>query len=281
MKQINICQETIKVLIVDDQRLIRETLGIHLDTQANIEVLDSVNCGVDALEQIDKLNPDIAIVDLEMPGMSGITTIEIIGERFPTTKAIVLSSHGKKEFINQAITAGAKGYLIKGATPAEIARTIEKVHLDQFQFDPKLGEDFHTDNAADKAKPDFESTTSKVLEHEENIPFIQTKVEVVDSDNTTTKVESDQESFNQREFRKIRHDLMGILEFKANLASKQKQQIQAKYQKLQTRFSWLVVSQVILFIVTLGCISSLTQIQGKVTNLQSNINSTDSVQSVK
>lgn len=275
----NVCQETIRVLIVDDQRLIRKTLEMYLDTQANIEVLDCAACGVDALEQIDNLKPDIAIVDLEMPGMSGITTIEIITERFPETKTIVLSSHEKKEYINQAVTAGARGYLIKGATPEEITSTIEKVNLGYFQLGSKFFENSQDASNAEDVEFDPEVSASEIFESEQDIPFIPTKVEVVNPGADKAKSKKNQDSEDQnREFRKIRRELVEILEFKANLATKQKRQMQLKYQALQTKFSWLLASQVVLFLVTIGCISSLVQVQLRVVNLQENTSSLNSVQ---
>ncbi len=281
MKSMNVCQDTIKVLIVDDQRLIRKTLEVYLENQVNIEVLDCAACGVDALEQIEKLKPDIALVDLEMPGMSGITTIEIISERFPETKTVVLSSHDKKEYINQAVTAGARGYLIKGATPEEITATIEKVNLGYFQLGSKLFEKSSRNNVANEAQFNTEGRAVESFEVDENIPFIPTKVEVVNSAEAKKNTDNNTASESSPEFRKIRRELVEILEFKCNLATKQKQQIQANYQKLEKRFSWLIASQIVLFIATIGCISSLVQVQLKLVNLQENASSINSVQLVR
>jgi len=281
MNSMNVGQDKIRVLIVDDQRLIRETLELYLDKQASIEVLDCVACGVEALEQIGNLKPDIAIVDLEMPGMSGITTIEIITERFPETKTIVLSTHAKKEYINQAINAGAKGYLIKGATPEEIAGTIQNVNLGYFQLGSSVFDKSNRGHFSNEVKSDQEVRTAEIFESEEEIPFIPTKVEVVKTEETQTKAANSTESENRREFLKIRHELMEILEFKVNLATRQKQEMQVKHQKLQTKFSWLVASQMVLFFVTIGCLSSLAQVQLKMVNLQKDASSINSVQLIR
>ena len=277
----NVCQDTIKVLIVDDQKLIRTTLKSHLDNQDSIEVLDCVASGGEALEKIDKLKPDIAIIDLSMPGMSGITTIEIIKERFPETKTIVLSSHEEKEYITQAITAGAKGYLTKGATPEEIAATIKQVNVGKFQLGAQLFDKSNNGNFANEVKSSQEVRTSEIFESEEDIPYIPTQVEVLKTEETQAKAANNAESENRREFGKIRHELMEILEFKVNLATKQKQEMEVKHQKLQTKFSWLFASQMVLFFVTIGCLSSLAQVQLKMSNLQKDASSINSVQLIR
>ena len=127
-------------------------------------------------------------------------------------------------------------------------------------------ENTNRDNFSNDMQSDSEAETSEKFEREDDIPFIPTKVEVVDSGEAKTKEPSRTESASRREFLKIRRELFAILEFKVNLATKQKQEMQAKYQKLQTKFSWLVVSQMILFFVTIGCLSSLTQVQLKISN---------------
>ena len=128
----------IYVLVVDDQNLVRQALEMNLDAESDLEVVGSAENGVQALEQIDLLNPDVVILDLEMPGMDGFTTLQIINQRFPETKVMVLSSHDEQEYLNQAIKAGAKGYLQKNTPVTELTTAIRYIYKGYSQFGPGL-----------------------------------------------------------------------------------------------------------------------------------------------
>ncbi len=131
---------TITILVVDDQSLIRETIQIYLEQEADLKVIGHAENGQGALEQIEKLDPDVVILDLEMPGMDGLTTIKNIRDRFNSTKILVLSSHDDRERINTAIEAGAKGYLTKGTPAKELANAVRSVNQGYFQLGPGLME---------------------------------------------------------------------------------------------------------------------------------------------
>ena len=128
----------IYVLVVDDQNLVRQALQMNLEAESDLEVVGSANNGAQALEQIDLLNPDVVILDLEMPGIDGFTTLQIINQRFPKTKVLVLSSHEDQDYLNQAIKAGAKGYLQKNTPAAELTTAIRYIYKGYSQFGPGL-----------------------------------------------------------------------------------------------------------------------------------------------
>ena len=134
MNSINLAQKKIKIIVVDDGELIRKTLKIELEAEEDIEVIAEAENGIIALQKIEKLNPDLAIIDLEMPGMDGIKAIEIISDRFPETKTLVFSSHQEREYINRAIVAGAKGYLLKGIPTKNLANAIRSIDQGYFQL---------------------------------------------------------------------------------------------------------------------------------------------------
>ena len=140
MTTVNTGTGTIRILIVDDQNLIRETIQMYLSQEADLEVVGYAEDGTTALEQIEKLSPDIAILDLEMPNTDGVKTIETIQNCFVNTKILVLSSHEDREHINQAIEAGAKGYLTKGTPAKELADAVRSVNKGYFQLGPGLME---------------------------------------------------------------------------------------------------------------------------------------------
>ncbi|MGL5078750.1 MAG: response regulator [Waterburya sp.] len=131
---------TIRILIVDDQNFIRKTIQMYLEYESDLQVIGYADNGTTALKQIEKLAPDIVILDLEMPDMDGLTTIQRIRDRFSQTKILVLSSHDERENINRAIEAGAKGYLIKGTPARELASAVRSVSQGYFQLGPGLME---------------------------------------------------------------------------------------------------------------------------------------------
>lgn len=140
MSTIEAQSKSINILIVDDQDLIRQAINMYLEQEPDLKVIGYAKNGTEALKQIELLTPDIAIVDLEMPDMDGLTTIKIIRERFPETKILILSSHDDQHRINQAIEAGAKGYLVKGTPAQELANAIRSLNKGYFQLGPGLME---------------------------------------------------------------------------------------------------------------------------------------------
>lgn len=138
MTTVNTSICTIRILIVDDQNLIRETIQMYLSQEADLEAVGYAENGITTIEQIEKLSPDIAILDLEMPNTDGMQTIKTIQDRFVNTKILVLSSHEDREHINQAIEAGAKGYLTKETPAKELADAVRSVNKGYFQLGPGL-----------------------------------------------------------------------------------------------------------------------------------------------
>lgn len=130
----------IKILVVDDQNFTRQALQAILEIESDFEVVAKATSGSEAIEYLQQSQVDITIVDLEMPEMNGLTLTKILGERFPETKAIILSSHDDEDNINSAVEAGARGYLLKNTSAQEIVDTIRAVQRGYFQLGPGLFE---------------------------------------------------------------------------------------------------------------------------------------------
>ncbi|MGL6342284.1 MAG: response regulator, partial [Waterburya sp.] len=103
----------IRILLVDDQNIVRQGIQALLEPRPKLKIVGTAQDGNSAIEQVDTLMPDIVLMDLEMPGISGITAIQKICQQFPKTKVLVLSSHENQEYVIQALQAGASGYLLK------------------------------------------------------------------------------------------------------------------------------------------------------------------------
>jgi DNA-binding NarL/FixJ family response regulator len=130
----------IKILIVDDQNFTRQALQTILETEADFDVVGKATSGVEAIKYLEQSKVDIALVDLEMPEMNGLTLTKILSQRFADTKAIILSSHDGEDEINSAVEAGARGYLLKNTSAQEIGDTIRAVQRGYFQLGPGLFE---------------------------------------------------------------------------------------------------------------------------------------------
>ncbi|MGL6343728.1 MAG: response regulator [Waterburya sp.] len=127
----------IRLLIVDEQKSIQEKL-ISLLSKEEIKILATATNGKVALEKVEKLRPDVVLMDLSMPVMDGVTATQIISQRYPQTKILILTSSNKNQNLNQALVAGAKGYLLKTAPREDIIAAINAVYRGCVYFGPHV-----------------------------------------------------------------------------------------------------------------------------------------------
>lgn len=118
----------IKVLIADDQELIRQSLQIVLEIEKDIEVIDAVTNGLEVVRSVRRVKPDVILMDIRMPEMDGVVCTQIIKENYPNIKIIILSTFDDDEYVFNALKYGASGYLLKGISTRELADAIRKVH---------------------------------------------------------------------------------------------------------------------------------------------------------
>jgi DNA-binding NarL/FixJ family response regulator len=121
----------IRVLTVDDHPLLREGVAVLIDTQSDMQLIGEASNGREALEQFRTHHPDITLMDLQMPEMSGIDAISAIRGEFPEARIIVLTTYAGDSQISRALKAGARGYLLKGMLRQELLETIRAVHAGQ------------------------------------------------------------------------------------------------------------------------------------------------------
>jgi hemolysin D len=130
--------QSIRIILVDDSNSIRETLCNYLAPQADFQIVGSFDNAQTALEQIKTLNPDIVLMDIEMPDMDGIRATRAITQQFSQVQVIILSSYDEQLYLEQVLNAGAKGYLVKTTPVDELAHSIRFVHKGYLQFSPEL-----------------------------------------------------------------------------------------------------------------------------------------------
>jgi DNA-binding NarL/FixJ family response regulator len=153
----DIAQQTLRLLIVDDQPLIRRGMAMMLASETNIEVVGQAADGLEAVELAMALQPDVVVMDLQMPRASGVVATREITSRLPATHIVVLTTYDDDEFVFEAIRAGAHAYLLKDASEAEVLETIWSVHRGESRLSPaiarKVMEQFREFFARSSASP--------------------------------------------------------------------------------------------------------------------------------
>ena len=117
----------IKILIADDQELIRESLKIVLDMNADMEVVGTAEDGGKVLELLKKNLPDVILMDIRMPEVDGVQCTKTVKEKFPGVKIIILTTFDDDEYVYYALKYGASGYLLKGCSVQELTAAIHTV----------------------------------------------------------------------------------------------------------------------------------------------------------
>jgi DNA-binding NarL/FixJ family response regulator len=130
---------TIRVLIVDDQPLIRQALKLLLAEDNALQVVGEAEEGKAAIRQVETLHPDVVLMDIQMPVMDGVAATREICQRFEQVKVLVLSVDDDDEYVAQALRYGAAGYLLKNTPPEELALAIKAVYRGYTHLGPGLG----------------------------------------------------------------------------------------------------------------------------------------------
>lgn len=119
----------IRLLIVDDIAETRDNVRRLLSLDEEITVVGEADNGQSAIEQVKKLRPDIVLMDINMPVMDGMTSCREIATQFPQSKVIMMTVQGGEEYIQKAFQMGAKGYIVKPFSSAELINTVKSVYL--------------------------------------------------------------------------------------------------------------------------------------------------------
>ena len=151
---------TIRVLLADDHAIVREGVRHIIERESDLEVVGEASDGREAVALTEQLEPDIVLMDLTMPELGGLEATAILQDRFPDVRVLVLTMHESHDYFFQVLKAGASGYLLKGASGAELLAALRAVNGGDVYIQPsvatRLVVDYlrHIDRAEEKAQYD-------------------------------------------------------------------------------------------------------------------------------
>lgn len=128
--------QTVSVLIVDDHAVVREALAAYLDAADGIRVAGTAASGEEAVELVRRLRPQVALLDLIMPGMNGVATCAAVKAAHAECRVLLLTSYSEGDLVQPALAAGADGYLLKSSSAEAVAQAIQTVARGQRVLDP-------------------------------------------------------------------------------------------------------------------------------------------------
>jgi two-component system, NarL family, response regulator DesR len=132
---------TIKLLLADDQALVRGALATLLGLEADMEVVAEVGRGDEVVAAARRTSPDVALVDVEMPGLDGIAATAALHEALPGVRVLIVTTFGRPGFLRRALQAGASGFVVKDTPARQLAEAVRRVHAGLRVVDPALAAD--------------------------------------------------------------------------------------------------------------------------------------------
>ncbi|GAB2510279.1 response regulator [Nocardia heshunensis] len=128
----------IKLLLADDQALVRGALAALLSLEADLDVVAEVGRGDEVLAAVERTTPDVALLDVEMPGMDGISAAAQLHAAHPEVRILMVTTFGRPGYLRRAIDAGASGFVVKDTPARELADAVRRVHMGLRVVDPAL-----------------------------------------------------------------------------------------------------------------------------------------------
>ena len=131
-------ERAIRIVVADDETLLRDALEAILSLQADIDVVAVAASGTEAIARIERHRPDVAVLDLLMPGADGIEVAEAVAGLSPGTRCLILTSYARPGYLKRALAAGVRGFVPKTTPAATLTEVIRRLHAGQRYVDPEL-----------------------------------------------------------------------------------------------------------------------------------------------
>lgn len=164
---------TIRVLMADDQALVRGAIASLLDLEPDIEVVAEVGRGDEVLTACEQHDVDVAVLDVQMPGLTGIEATELLREHFPEVRVLIVTTFGRPGFVRRAMQAGAHGFFVKDTPARQLADAVRRVAAGEQVVDQALaadsmmvGESPLTRREAEVLKSSLSGTTVARIAHQ-------------------------------------------------------------------------------------------------------------------
>ena len=129
---------TIKLLLADDQAMVRSALAALLSMEEDFEVVAEVGRGDEVVAAASEHQPDVALLDIEMPGLDGLAAAAALGHELPDVRVIILTTFGRPGYLRRAMESGALGFVVKDAPAEQLAEAVRRVAAGQRVVDPSL-----------------------------------------------------------------------------------------------------------------------------------------------
>ena len=129
---------SIKVMLTDDHALMREGIKHLLEFDGSIEVIEEASDGIECLQKLEKIHPDILLLDINMPEMNGIEVLEELKRREDPLKVLILTVHSEVEYLVKAVDIGANGYILKDSGSSELKQAINVIMSGESYIQPSL-----------------------------------------------------------------------------------------------------------------------------------------------
>ena len=241
----------INILLVDDQTLLCEVLKNWLDVEKDIQVLGVANDGHKAIEEVERLQPDIVLMDIDMPQMDGLKATKVISQRFPQVKVIVLSGHDDDVYLGKSLRAGAKGYLLKNTAPDELVQKIRSVYNNVNLLEPESDRSLTSlqnqlEELVETYRLKFENIVKEYDDTSvstEQLELIEQKLSELENKINTNQIDKikELEIKNQSSWKSIRQELLDVnSQFdraNSNLSNQFERQIKNLKQDLDSKLS--------------------------------------------
>ena len=240
----------INILLVDDQTLLCEVLKTWLDVEKDIQVLGVANDGQKAIEEVERLQPDIVLMDIDMPQMDGLRATTVISQRFPQVKVIVLSGHDDDAYLGKSLRAGAKGYLLKNTAADKLVQKIRSVYNNVNLLEPEGDRLADLQNQLEELIETYRLKFENIIEvyHNthvgtEQLELIEQKLSELENKINTNQIDKikELETKNQSSWKSIRQELVNVNsqlnQANGNLSNQFERQIKNLKQDLESQLS--------------------------------------------
>jgi two-component system nitrate/nitrite response regulator NarL len=159
-------RKKIRLLLVDDHPLVREGIRSSLSSHSRLEIAAEAADGREAVAKAREVTPDVVLMDINLPRLNGVEATKLLQKEAPHSKVLVLTVHNNREYVLQMVRAGARGYVLKDASPQELIRAIELVDAGEAFFSPEVARFVFNDyvSTSGRTKPQAEDLSERERE---------------------------------------------------------------------------------------------------------------------